>query len=190
MKKVLVSIIFAFVFFSFINVQALTDAECAADAEAHGGRCGWNMRTCAIDDSGSCVANKYDLELFENENSTNGEVSTNETIKTMSKVNCGNITGIPAKIPELTSFIIKIVYVAAPVILVIMGSIDLFKGLTAQKEDEIKKGQQLFIKRLITAFIIFLIVVLVKLFISIVADSENSGDITKCINCFIDNDCK
>ena len=61
----------------------------------------------------------------------------------MDKVSCGNITGIPAKIPELVSFAITLIQIAVPVILVVMGSVDLFKGITAQKEDEIKKGQKI-----------------------------------------------
>ena len=105
-----------------------------------------------------------------------------------SKVNCGNITDIPAKIPELTSLAITMVHIAVPVILVIMGSIDLFKGITAQKEDEIKKGQQIFVKRLILAALIFFVVVIVKLLISVVANFSNAN-ISNCIDCFISNDC-
>ena len=56
------------------------------------------------------------------------------------KVSCGNVTEIPAKIPELISFAVTMIQIAVPIILVVMGSMDLFKGITAQKEDEIKKG--------------------------------------------------
>lgn len=105
------------------------------------------------------------------------------------KVSCGNITGIPAKIPQLVSEIITIIQIAIPVILVIMGTLDLFKGVTAQKDDEIKKGQQMFIKRLIVAALIFFIVVIVKFLISIVAETT-SANIIECIDCFISNDCK
>jgi len=69
-----------------------------------------------------------------------------------------------------------------------MGSIDFFKGITANKEDEIKKGQQTFIKRLIVGVMIFFIVAFAKLIISAVADSSTSN-IVDCIDCFIDNDC-
>ena len=99
------------------------------------------------------------------------------------KVSCGNVTDIPRKIPELTSMAITMIQIAVPVILVIMGSLDLFKGVTAGKEDEIKKGQQLFIKRLIVAGIIFFVVVIAKFVISIVAEA-GSGNIIECIDCF------
>lgn len=104
------------------------------------------------------------------------------------KVSCGNVTNIPAKIPELTSFAITMIQVAVPVILVIMGSIDLFKGITAQKEDEIKKGQQMFIKRLIVGALIFFVIVFAKLIISVIADS-NSANIIECIDCFLSDSC-
>ena len=107
---------------------------------------------------------------------------------TTSKVSCGNVTGIPSKIPYLTSLALIIIQVAVPVILVIMGAMDLFKGVTAQKEDEIKKGQQLFIKRLIVGALIFFVVVIAKLLVSVVADSS-SFNIVDCIDCFIDNSC-
>jgi len=105
------------------------------------------------------------------------------------KVNCGNITNIPAKIPELTSYFITLVQIIVPVILVIMGSIDLFKGVTAQKEEEIKKGQVLFVKRLVVAAIIFFVVVVVKFIVSVVADTS-SANIVECIDCFFSNSCK
>ncbi len=108
----------------------------------------------------------------------------------MDKVSCGNITGIPAKIPELVSFAITLIQIAVPVILVVMGSVDLFKGITAQKEDEIKKGQQMFVKRLLIAALIFFVIVITKFLISIIADN-NSTNIIDCIDCFVDDkNCK
>ena len=121
-------------------------------------------------------------------NSTPGcKMSSDNVCVENHKVKCGNITKIPEKIPELVSFFITAAEVIAVVILVIMGSIDLFKGLTSSKEDEIKKGQQLFVKKLIMAAVIFFIVAIVKLFVGIVAD-KSSSNIIDCIDCFIDSD--
>ena len=107
----------------------------------------------------------------------------------VNKVSCGNISKIPSKIPELTNYSMIIIQIAVPVILIIMGALDLFKGITAQKEDEIKKGQQLFIKRLVTAFLIFFIIVIVKLLVSVIADSVSTNNIVDCIDCFLNNKC-
>ena len=111
----------------------------------------------------------------------------------LNKVYCGSeekgrITNIPKKLPELTSSAFTIIQIAVPIILVLLGSLDLFKGITAGKEDEIKKGQQMFVKRLGVAAVIFLIVVIVKFFISVVADT-NSNNIIDCIDCFVSGNC-
>ena len=111
-------------------------------------------------------------------------MSTSKIFAVTEKVNCGNITNIPKKIPELTNKAIVIVQVIIPVILVIMGSIDFYKSLTSQKEDEIKKGQQIFIKRLIMALLIFFVIAIVKFFVSIFA-STNSSSIVDCMECFL-----
>lgn len=97
---------------------------------------------------------------------------------------------IDMKIPNTISLIIKIIRVAAPVLLVIFGSIDLMKGIIAQKEDEIKKGQQIFIKRLIAGALVFFVFVIVQFLISLVADDK--GSIMDCANCFINggDDCQ
>lgn len=105
-------------------------------------------------------------------------------------VSCGNglITDIPALLPKVVSIAYNILLVAIPVVLVIMGSLDLFKGITSQKEDEIKKGQQMFIKRLISAALIFFVFMIVKLVISVVSDGD-SANMLECAQCFINNEC-
>ena len=146
-----------------------------------------------LTDNGYCPKNIYSWnspDLYDNPSSFAEEDFSSCTLKQnkSNKVSCGNITGIPSKIPSLTSKIITILQIAIPVILVIMGSLDLFKGITAQKEDEIKKGQQIFIKRLIFAVLVFFIVVIVKFLVSLVAESS-TDNIVECIDCFISNNC-
>lgn len=89
---------------------------------------------------------------------------------------------IDAKIPNTVHTIIVVIKIAVPVLLVIFGMLDLFKGLTAQKEDEMKKAQGLFVKRLISAAIIFFVISVVQLLVSFVAGDEG---IMTCANCFI-----
>ena len=108
---------------------------------------------------------------------------------------CGGPSGtlvsrIPSIVPRITASLYNAVMVLVPVILIIMGSIDLVKGISSQKEDEMKKGRETFIKRLIGSVIVFLIVLLVKLFIGLVAGGNNNrGKIVHCIDCFIANEC-
>ena len=54
--------------------------------------------------------------------------------------------------------------------------------------DEIKKGHQILIKRVIAAGLVFFVFVIIKFFISIVADSTSSK-IVECTECFINNKC-
>ena len=68
-------------------------------------------------------------------------------VSAATKVSCGQVTGIPEKIPELTATAVNIIQIAVPIILTLMGILDLFKGLTSQKDEEIKKGQKIIIKR-------------------------------------------
>ena len=103
---------------------------------------------------------------------------------------CGNglLTDIPSALPKVISIIYIVIQVAVPVVLVIMGSLDLMKSITAGKEDEIAKGRQTFIKRLVAAVLVFFAFVIVKLVIGLVADSNSK--IIDCTNCFIRNECK
>ena len=95
---------------------------------------------------------------------------------------------IDEKIPKVVSTIVTIIKIAVPVLLVIFGMLDLLKGITAQKEDEIKKGQQILIKRLISGALIFFVFTIVQLIISLIADDEKTN-IMSCANCFINGDC-
>jgi hypothetical protein len=107
-----------------------------------------------------------------------------------SKVSCGPVGNIPAKVPEVFSLLILLLQIGVPIILVIYGMIDLSKGVMAQKEDEIKKGQQVFIKRIIAGALVFFIVALVKLLVGVVGgDSSNKTGIVSCINCFLNGEC-
>ena len=106
-------------------------------------------------------------------------------------VSCGEklMDNIPSLFPKIISIAYKVIQVAVPVVLVIVGSLDLFKGISAQKEDDIKKGQQIFIKRLIAAAIIFFVFAIVKIVISFAADGTGSK-IIDCAQCFIENKCE
>ncbi len=85
-------------------------------------------------------------------------------------------------IPMITSTIVLIIQIGVPVLLIIFGMFDLGKAVVAQKEDEIKKGQALFFKRLIAAILVFFVVTIVKLVVGFAADRADAVD---CIDCFV-----
>lgn len=85
--------------------------------------------------------------------------------------------------PYLVSTIITIIKIAVPILLIIFGMLDLGKAVIAAKEDEIKKGQQTFIKRAIAAVIVFFVIQVVQIVLRFV--SGNDQNIAGCFNCFI-----
>lgn len=98
------------------------------------------------------------------------------------------LTGIPTTLPKVLKIVYVALQIAIPVILVILGSIDLFKSVAAGKDDEIKKNQQVFIKRLVVAIIVFFVFAIVRLVISFVGD-DNSTKIIDCADCLLNNNC-
>ena len=96
-----------------------------------------------------------------------------------------NGVSIDARIANIVHTIILVIQIAVPVVLVIFGMLDLFKGITAQKEDEIKKGQQMFVKRLIAAALVFFVVAIVKIIVSFAAGEKDGKGILDCASCFL-----
>jgi Predicted solute binding protein len=108
-----------------------------------------------------------------------------EMVNILKSLTCGGIDNFVFndKIPTLISSLVSVIKIAVPVLLIVFGSIDLAKGVVASKEDEIKKGQQTFFKRLIAGLIVFFVVTFVQIAVNLVGEKNN------CINCFINNKC-
>ena len=98
---------------------------------------------------------------------------------------CSVDAEIDVKIANAVHTIILVIQIVVPVLIVIFGSLDFAKAVIAQKEDEIKKGQQTFIKRLIAGVIVFFVVVVVKLVVSFAAGENDKDDILNCADCFL-----
>ena len=97
--------------------------------------------------------------------------------------------GESIKIFKFIGTIITTIKIIIPIILVIMGSIDLAKAVMAQKDDEIKKGYQSLMKRVIVAVIIFFLPSLVSMIIGLVGDESGEGTNTKCWRCATGSGC-
>lgn len=98
---------------------------------------------------------------------------------------CGGISNLvfSGTFPYIVSTIIFLIKIVVPILLIVFGMLDLAKAVIASKEDEIKKGQQIFVKRIITAVIVFFVVQLVQIVVRFV--SNNDQNIANCFNCFI-----
>ncbi len=82
---------------------------------------------------------------------------------------------VPPAITNILKAVIDAIQIGVPILLVIWGMLDLGKAVVAQKEDEIKKGQQVFVKRLLAAAIVFFVVVIVEFIVQIVAGPKATG---------------
>ena len=93
---------------------------------------------------------------------------------------------IPDTITSITATIYTIVKIGVPLLLIVYGMWDFGKSVMAGKEDEIKANQKLFIKRLVAAAVVFLILAIVQLVLGLVASSDKEGIMT-CINGILGN---
>jgi len=94
---------------------------------------------------------------------------------------CGLIDN---NLATLIHTIISILKFGIPLLLIVFGMLDFSKGVIASKEDEIKSGQKMFFKRVISAVLVFFVVTIVQLVIGIVDDKNDSGesDAWNCAN--------
>ena len=92
---------------------------------------------------------------------------------------CAGVT-IPDTIVNLVSTIYTLIKVAVPLLLILFGMIDLGKAVISQKEDDIKKQQNVFVKRLIAAALVFFVFAIVQLLVNLV-DDGNSWSCVKAI---------
>ena len=107
-----------------------------------------------------------------------------DLIQVLDGISCGGLAQeIPFKIIYVIHLIVQLIQYGVPLLLIIFGMLDLGKAVIASKEDEIKKGQQLFIKRLIAAIIVFFVVAVVKLVVGLAAD--DSENIVGCIDAIV-----
>ena len=105
----------------------------------------------------------------------------------------GGMIVVDSIIPNFVSTIVTIIKIVIPIILIVLGLLDLGKATIAQKDDEIKKAQMTFIKRIVAAILVFFVVAIVQLIFGLLnkaaGDNGNGTSITSCIDCFINGNC-
>ena len=105
-------------------------------------------------------------------------------------IQCGSAFDIPKQLPSLISLLVNLLKIAAPIILIVISMITLFKAMAASKEDEIKKAQSSLIKKIIAAVMVFFVISIVQFVVSKVADTSDQGGLESCFECFLNNNCK
>ncbi len=99
---------------------------------------------------------------------------------------------IPDTVFNVVALIIRGIKIVVPILLIIWGMIDFAKSVVAKKEEDIKKYQKSFIMRLISAALVFLVIIIVQLVVSLLAGVEKqsgeentTADIWDCSKKFI-----
>ena len=87
-----------------------------------------------------------------------------------------------APILRIVGYVIFGIKVATPIILIIVGMIDLAKAVTLNKDEEVKKAQNLLIKKAIAGVLVFLVITIVGLLMGVVG-----GDQYKSCNACLNN---
>lgn len=80
---------------------------------------------------------------------------------------------------NVVGFVVNAIWIGIPILLIVLGMIDLGKAVIASKEDEVKKATKAFGKRFIYAVAVFLVVWLVQFVlttVSTVAGKDEHGD--------------
>ncbi len=95
----------------------------------------------------------------------------------------GDCFDMPEPLINLVIVIVTIIQVVVPIVLVVFGMLDLGRAVFEQKEEDIKKAQGLFVKRLIAAVMVFLVVFIVKFVVTIVAGAIEDSEMLKCMDC-------
>ena len=117
-----------------------------------------------------------------------GIFDNNLVLDSYEKILCCD-TNIPYIAAQITRIIIIVLQIATPIIIILFGMMDLIKAVVAQKEDEIKKGQQTFLRRTIVGVCVFLVFVGVQFVIGLVAPQRENPNMWNCVDCFVNGDC-
>lgn len=104
-------------------------------------------------------------------------------------VACGTVYNIPKTLPALTTLFVNFIKILTPIVLIVLGLIDIFKAVMSSKEDEIEKEKKKFIRRLIPAALVFFVIAFAQLLFSLVGTREESNTFIRCANCFFNYGC-
>ena len=85
----------------------------------------------------------------------------------------------------LLGYVVEFIQIAVPILIIILGTIDLVKAIIAQNDEQMKKAQSTLIKRVIYGVVIFFIPMLINFIIGLV-NTDTNADNYACIESFRD----
>lgn len=85
-------------------------------------------------------------------------------------------TGEMQVVVSAVKTIFTLIQIAIPAVLIILGTVDMFKAMASGDEKRTKESQRIFIRRLIYAVVAFLIPFIVRLIFNFVADNIGTAE--------------
>ncbi len=100
-------------------------------------------------------------------------------------LNSINICTDLVRIWTLIGYCILIIQIVVPLLLIISGMITMAQAVMKQKDDEIKKAQNLLIKKVIAAVMCFLVITITRAVVGLVVENGNNSDDgwQRCVKC-------
>ena len=96
-----------------------------------------------------------------------------------------------ASVWQLVGNVIYIIRIVIPVIIILLGTIDLGKAVMAGEDKKIKEAQKMLLMRLIYGVAIFFVTTIVQVVFGLVAGAEGTADDSSiCWSCVSNKGCK
>lgn len=99
-----------------------------------------------------------------------------------------------ANIWQIVGYVLLVFKIVIPLLLIILGMLDLGKAVIASKDDEIKKSITSLVKRAVAAVIIFLLPTIVSFLIGVIGgfNKDAEADYNVCRACIVNpgGECK
>ena len=97
----------------------------------------------------------------------------------MEITDAGSFCNSLAPVLGIVGWVILGIKIVVPIILIVVGMIDLAKAVTQNDEKKVKEAQQLLVKKAISAVLVFLVATIVGVLMMLVGNN----DYKKCTNC-------
>lgn len=92
-----------------------------------------------------------------------------------------SICGSLGPVLRIVGILIWGIKVVVPIILIVVGMMDLAKAVTEKSDDKIKEAQNKLIKKAIAAVLVFLVITIVGVLMTLIGD-DSYKKCVKCIN--------
>ena len=94
------------------------------------------------------------------------------------------------KIFKLVGYIIIIAKIAIPLILIVLGALDLYKGVIGKDEKDLFAALKTFVLRIFAGVVVFFIPTIIDVAFDVIFENSGGTVSNKCVSCVLDvNQC-